>query len=610
MKVEDLSLLKKGLLIISVPLVFELGLFFVLTGLIEQSHKDASQAYWRQQITGEVDNLFRLTFDAFSSVVSYGMRRDEKIAEHFDDVMKKIEVVKPRLMKLCSKDRDAVRRLHDAFPILDDGFKLLQGIKNERAQGAANPLSNMSFLERQSRLFKLIKQFKSIQRDLDNPIIAAESRARRAHERDRMMVISVLWGGFAANAAIALALANFMNKSISTRLMIIVDNSQRLAKKQELAALQPGLDEVGRLDASFHEMSEALAASQEKQNEIINNSEDVICSVSVNGEFQSLNRSVERQWGRKPADLIEHPVSEIMDGSYDLLREYFSKLQQSSKPRPVSVGIEKPDGGKVDSLWSCHWSAVDQCYFCVVHDNTAERERERLKERFVNVIGKQLRTPLESIQRDLSKFASTAEERISDRGKKGLRDSLSSSNRIIRLVDELMELKKMEEGVLQMQFTNGSALETIKNALSGLHSFAEKKKISLEAHAGNFELEADHKRLIQVIVNMLSNAVKYSPSGGKVVVSAELQDSNVVFSVIDEGPGIPPEALNSLFERFKRLDREVDKSVKGTGLGLSICKMFVEAHGGTVGVENNEVKGSRFWFSVPVSRQNHKEFTG
>ncbi len=610
MKIEDISLLKKGLLIISVPLVAELALVFALIGLIEQSNRDAAQVYWRQQITAEIDNLFRLTFDAFSTVVSYGMRRDENLAKHYDEVIVEIGRLKPEIVRLCAKDKDASARVKDAFPVLDDGLKMLQEIKDERAKGASNPLAHLNPLEKQSRLFKMIKQFKTLQHDLDDPLVKEEAQARRIHGRDRMRVIYVLAGGVFVNVALALALIIFLNKSISTRLMVIVDNSQRLASKQKLLAALPGLDEVAALDASFHKMSAALAASQEKQNEIINNSEDVICSVSMDGKFLLLNQSAERLWGRRAETLIQQPVHSIIDDPSEQLPAYFSKLRESSKTRPVSVSVVKPDGSRGDSLWSCHWSELDQCFFCVVHDNTAERERERLKERFVNVIGKQLKTPLETIQADLSVLASTAEGHLSDRGKKGLRDSLNSSDRIIRLVDELMELKKMEEGVLQMQFVRGSALETLKNALSGLQSFAEKKKIVLEANASDdLELEADHKRLIQVIVNMLSNAIKYSPSGGKVIVSAEVQGKEVVFSVIDEGPGIPQEALSSLFERFKRLEREVDKSVKGTGLGLSICKMFVEAHGGTVGVENNKDKGSRFWFSVPLTQENHTEVT-
>ena len=600
-KGSDISIFKKGLLIIGIPLLFELLLVGILSFLVSQSSKDVAQAQWRQDQGSAVDNVFRCSFNAFTAVIAYGVDETEENAQHYDNAIKSVAPARKFLKELCASDKDSSERVAHADDFLNGNLRMIESIKTELDQGE-KALHSMSFLERQAYLLKMVRQLKNLQHDMNDPNLEMEAIAHRAHERDRILVFFVLILGLAGNVIVALKVSNFFSRNVSDRLKVIADNGRLLAKKQELEPPQDGRDEVALLDHTFHTMTTALAASAAKQREIMDNSADVICSLSENGEFMLLNQSSERRWGYKPSELIDSLLNELLSSeSASQISEYFAKLRSSTNARPVSVQMRNKSGALIDTSWSCHWSELDQCFFCVVHDISDQREAERIKERFVNVMGKHLRFPLESIQGNLQDLSESMPGVLNDRGVKLVKSCTLSSGRIIQLVDELMDLEKMEQGGPQLQLNEVQVSEIISSSFASLQSFADQNQIKLVSNAIDLTFKGDSNRLTQVLVNILSNAVKYSPPGGTVTVSAEKIGKNLTFAVSDEGPGIPPEALSSLFARFKRLDRAIDKTVTGTGLGLSICKMIVEAHGGEIGAGNNPGRGSRFWFSVPLS---------
>ncbi len=605
MKGEKLSIFQKGLVIIGIPLIFELALLSSLNLLVAQSSKDASEAQYRQEQTREIDNVFRLCFDELAAVIAYGMAKQESSGQHFDEVMQEISERRKTLKIMCAKDRDSLDRINRADELIDGGLHMLSKIKSQIDHGQKNPLSFMSFMDKQAHLLKLVKQFRKLQHEMNNPNLELEAIAHRAHERDRGLMLLVLLIGLMGNIIVALGVANFFSRSVSSRLSIIADNSRLLSEKKALHEPQNGQDEVALLDHTFHEMTASIAASSAKQKEIMDNSEDVICTVSDNGIIVMINQAAERHWGYSSGEMLEHSLNEFLteDSAIQLL-DYLSKLRTAGRLRPLAAAVKGSSGSLIDVSWSCHWSEIDQCFFCVVHDISLQREHERVKERFIKIMGKQLRSPIERIQDNLQILSKSLASDLNARGNKVLNSSLLSTGRIINLVDELMDLEKMEQGVLQLQFAEVSVKDIIASACASLQSFADKRQIHLETSAVDLKITADGKRAIQVLVNLMSNAVKYSPEGGTVTIKADRDEAGMIFTVSDEGPGIPPQALNSLFARFRRLERDIDKTVSGTGLGLSICKMIVEAHGGQVGAKNNPDKGSCFWFTVPVKEKS------
>ncbi len=180
-----------------------------------------------------------------------------------------------------------------------------------------------------------------------------------------------------------------------------------------------------------------------------------------------LSRSLERQLGYGSSDLVgSSPAEAFGSQAGEALKQYFSRLRKGEATKPVILTVAEKDSRAIKDLsWSCHWSENDQCFFCVAHDISSELEKERLKARFVNIVNKQLRTPLSKIQENLKSIDASARDTLSQKGVKSLSNSLKSSGRIVQLVDELLELEKMESGVLKIQIADSMK----KAKLKGLH---------------------------------------------------------------------------------------------------------------------------------------------
>ncbi|MCM8796204.1 MAG: ATP-binding protein, partial [Candidatus Omnitrophica bacterium] len=175
------------------------------------------------------------------------------------------------------------------------------------------------------------------------------------------------------------------------------------------------------------------------------------------------------------------------------------------------------------------------------------------------------------------------------------------SNRLAHLIDDLLDLSKIESGKLKMVFLPVDILEVIKRTLAVLEPQAKKKSISISLNVMDSlpKVLADPTRLSQVILNLLDNAIKYTPDGGKVSISIFTKDKFVQVDIADTGIGIPQESLSRIFERFYRVDKARSRELGGTGLGLSIVKHIVLAHGGQVWVKSEEGLGSTFSFTIP-----------
>ncbi len=230
----------------------------------------------------------------------------------------------------------------------------------------------------------------------------------------------------------------------------------------------------------------------------------------------------------------------------------------------------------------------------------AERRREEiqeLKQRFVQMISHDLRTPLTGVYVFLSLLARGA-IRQDDLPRKA-QQAERSIERLIALVNELLDLEKLESGMMKMDFAPVSVASILERSDESVAEFAERHNVTIELPAVECELTADEGRLVQVLVNLLSNAIKFSPDGSTVTVYIVEKPESIEFRVKDRGRGVPEKYREAIFERFKQVEASDATSKGGTGLGLPICKAIVEQHGGTIGVETREGEGSEFWFRIP-----------
>jgi two-component system sensor histidine kinase GlrK len=229
------------------------------------------------------------------------------------------------------------------------------------------------------------------------------------------------------------------------------------------------------------------------------------------------------------------------------------------------------------------------------------RELDRMKADFFASMSHELRTPLTSIKEGTGLLLEGVGGATTEKQRKLLAILAEESNRLISLVNSLLDLSKMEAGMMTYEFEIGSLDPLIKRAVAEIAPLVEAKQIKLESTVA-LPLPAtriDPERILQVLRNLLGNAVKFTPAGGHVTVTAKPLEGKLEIAVRDSGPGIPAESLISIFEKFNQVGRPSNNARSGTGLGLAIVKSIVSSHGGQIWAESQIGQGSAFIFVLP-----------
>lgn len=239
----------------------------------------------------------------------------------------------------------------------------------------------------------------------------------------------------------------------------------------------------------------------------------------------------------------------------------------------------------------------------ILHDLTRIREILQMKSDFVSKASHELRTPLSSVRAYVEMLVDGEADDEAAR-QEFYKIIQNETDRLGRLIDNMLNISRIEAGIVQIERENVDFKVLITRAVDSLEPQAREKKISLITKPADVDLtvEGDADMLYQVVLNLVSNAVKYTPDGGRVTVAADSDNLTrcVVFSVSDTGLGIPPDAIPKLFDKFYRVEN-YKRVAKGTGLGLSLCKHITETlHHGQVGVESELGMGSKFWVSIPM----------
>ncbi len=256
---------------------------------------------------------------------------------------------------------------------------------------------------------------------------------------------------------------------------------------------------------------------------------------------------------------------------------------------PIEVGltpIETPDGMMVLS------AIVD----------ISERKRlDRLKDEFVSMVSHELRTPLTSIAGALSLLMENAGGRLPDTAMQLLTIVHANSQRLVRLINDILDLQKIEAGHIAFHLRYVGLRSVVEQTIEANQAFAQglDVRIRLDEASCDGEVMADPDRLAQVLTNLLSNAVKFSPPGEEVVVAIARHGAEMRVSVRDHGPGIPEEFKPRIFEKFAQADSSDGRRKGGTGLGLSIARQLIHQHGGTLGFEAARGGGTVFYFDLP-----------
>lgn len=482
-----LKISQKGLLLVALPSVFEIIFVVILTTLLTQAEHEADAEAHSKEIIACANELTRTTVDATTAAGAYRITMNPLFTERSELAM---EMTKRNTLKLKQLLRDKPGRMQDIRDIEKLTSSLMRVVNNLQASDGSDESPGLAGFIGRGRQFqsinRLVNQLGVVTKSVIAEEVKVEQESPKQKARMRYRIRMVLFGGVTLNVVIAIMLAYYFSRSVTKRLLVVRENTERLASRQKLVPAIGGIDEIAELDEAFH----------------------------------------------KAASRLE--------------------------------------------------------------------ELEEFKKQLIGIVSHELKTPLSSMQVNIALMSSGATGELPEKAQRKVSVLESNTNRLIRLINDLLDIEKMEAGKFELELRNCRLSEIVQTSIEAVSEFALKREITLSFDGTDIPVYADHDRIVQVLINFLSNAIKYSEPKSEVKIEIhELSESREVeVKVIDKGRGIPSEFVEKVFDRFQQVDKSDEKVKGGTGLGLAIAKAIIEEHGGAIGVKSTLGEGSTFWFRI------------
>jgi PAS domain S-box-containing protein len=343
---------------------------------------------------------------------------------------------------------------------------------------------------------------------------------------------------------------------------------------------------------------------------ILESAPDPFIGVDFCGRITDWNPRAEALFGWRRDEVLGRQLTEVLipqrfrASAEKALRHFAASRQAPASGATIERRVVDRAGREIEV--ELRVGLIDtgklQLLCAFMHDISQRKEVERLKSEFVSTVSHELRTPLTSVYGSLRLLATGVGGTLPPQGQQLLEMSTRSCERLIRLINDVLDVERIESGRLALRLQRLNMKDLLERALHDTAPFARDHEVRLQVDAADDAwVDADGDRIIQVIVNLLSNAAKFSPRGDEVRVSLDVQAGRARIAVLDHGPGIPADFHGRVFERFAQADGSDRREKGGTGLGLNICRSIVHAHGGTIGFDSEPGLRTEFWFELPLA---------
>lgn len=594
-----MNLLHKLIALISFLIMIELALVGSLTWMLSQSRMQSEQEALLTQISTQRLKVLSELNVAVTCLWKYEWSRKKELHERYLESRRKASNSSQMLTSLLSKNSEVVTR--NTSQELKTRFKrffaFLDKFYNYQKSDHIDVPYKISLL----RNFDVISNTLIARIDAINDIRSKKIEAIKAErmklESSIELIIKI---ALVFNIVLPLFLVLLIYQGHIRKLAVIVSNCARFSKGEKLLPPLNGKDELATLDQSFHQMADRINQAIAKERAVIDNMLAGLLICSPEGEILTINNRLseilesdeEDLVGKNVLDIISIPGSST-ESSFETFRTntegIVRRLKTSStfnlnKTLEFSItSFQGPDGERL---------------IANLLDVSDLLELERLKQEFVAMVGHDLKSPLTTIQ---STFASIQENKVdltSDKDKQKIKDAEHESVRVLRFVDDLLELSKLESLGFTIEEQKVELWQLINRAIASSKPLADSKDVKLVFNQSDAQISADPDRILQVLINLLNNAIKFSTSPDQIEITLDSNKETVTVEIHDNGPGIKQEDQKLIFRPYSITKTDSEKG--GTGLGLAICKAIIEQHNGEIGVRSKPGKGSTFWFTLPV----------
>ena len=392
------------------------------------------------------------------------------------------------------------------------------------------------------------------------------------------------------------------------------------SRRVQLPGERPFVLNQGMDMTEQHQAEEALHLATRQREMILEAVGDGIFGIDLEGRVTFVNRAGARALGYLPDQLAGRDVHSTIHHSHADGTPY----SKSTSPILQALRLCEPIRMRDEVLWRKDGTPIPVEYsanplieegrvsgMVVAFQDVSERRRlEKMKDEFISTVSHELRTPLTSLRASLGLIASGSLDKRPEKQQQMLEMAIGSSDRLIRLVNDIVDFESVERGRLLLNRHLVEAVDLLRRAADAAHDPAAQARIEFQIDAPQAEVLADESRALQVLNELVDNAIKFSRPETTIRLSAEplgvaaLEEDSatageVCFIVEDQGAGIPKEKLEHIFDRFQQGDASDSRALGGTGLGLALCRSIVEQHGGRIWAESEQGKGSRFLFTLP-----------
>jgi PAS domain S-box-containing protein len=390
--------------------------------------------------------------------------------------------------------------------------------------------------------------------------------------------------------------------------LCVVDTRPRDWRRHELRLLADlsGWVERELAAADLERATAELAASERRLHALLRSLPDAVVCFDRAGTVLTFNPAAESLFRRRAAEVVGGPIADLVTAPYrDTVAAGLAwragldegVMYQAEVDAACAEGAAVP----IDVLVGELEGREGEVFVAVARDITARREVERMKDDFVAVVSHELRTPLTSIRASLALLATGRLGDLDPAAERMVRIAATNSERLVRLVNDVLDLDRLRTGRMPLAMTTVDVAGVCRTAVDGVAGRAAEAGVALCLEPPSAPVLADPDRMVQVLTNLLGNAITFSPPGGTVAVAGSASGEEVELCVADEGRGIPEADLRTIFAPFVQVDASDAREKAGTGLGLAIAREIVEAHGGHIWAESPEGGGARFHVTLPTA---------
>lgn len=603
------NLFAKAMILVAFPLLCEVLFTGVLSTMVHRIDDLATREHQAREAMASLNSIYERLTESSKLVALIFTRNGNASVNSLHELTAPIPGDLSNLRKMLAHDQKAMESLDRLDRDLNASLRILDEVFSQVESG-----DRIGAIQRLRDLKHAIPDLTDQLNQLRSSCNLDAGYQFDQQRKERRSLVAVLGYMIAFNIVAAIAIGIFIHRNITRRLGVVIDNTHRLAQDKPLLPAVGGYDEIAHLDKVFKDMAIALEMAHKKERAVIDTMPAGLVITDATGHVQMANPTTIRLFRLEEQPIVGRPLSIFFKQDKPISNEEFmQQLFAKGKERvDESLALRADQSTFPVELSVTSFTVYGEEYHLVVLlDITERKEIERLKQEFVSMVSHDLRTPLTSIQVFLNMLCKGMLGDVNEKIEKKASMADRNATRLINLINDLLDVEKMESGQLALSCEDTSLQSVIERSVDSVKGFSEQQGVSVvadqSADNADVRVHADGDRLVQVMVNLLGNAVKFSPKGSTVRIMLVRQADEVCVNVIDQGRGVPEHLRSSIFERFKQVSTKDATEKKGTGLGLAICKAIVEQHGGTIGCDSEEGKGSTFWFRLPLLKAAVKQ---